>query len=135
MTLDRLNKHFELGRSLRRAQELKEALELNVSPVTQRRDGMPHGTGVSDHVGNLAAELADLGAQIEFLGSEVRNDEPEVLAFIESIDDAYIRTMFRLRFLKFLSWDDVADIIGGNTRDSVSRTCYRYIRKAEQGGL
>ena len=135
MTLERLNKHFELGRQLRRVQALKDTLELNVSPVPPRRDGMPRGTGVSDNVGNLAAELADLGAHIEFLETEVIKDEPEVLAFIESIDDAYIRTMFRLRFLKFLSWDDVAGIIGGNTRDSVSRICYRYIRKAEQDGL
>lgn len=133
MTLDRLNKHFEMGRKLRRTQELREALELNIPPTAPKRDGMPHGTDVSDPVGNLAAELADLGAQIAYMEQEVKKDEPEILRFIEGIEDAHVRTIFRLRFLRFLSWDDVAAIIGGNTRDSVSRMCYRYVRKAKRG--
>lgn len=43
---------------------------------------------------------------------------------------AYIRTILRLRFVRCLTWKEVARTIGGrNTSDGVRMTVYRYLGK------
>ena len=59
---------------------------------------------------------------------------------VDTIPDIQTRLIFRLRFLRCMTWDEVADTIGGrNTVSGVKKTCYRYLdaekakRKAEAG--
>ena len=49
--------------------------------------------------------------------------------FIASITDSHIRRIDNLRVLEGLSWQKVADRIGGNTEDSVRMAFERYIKK------
>ncbi|MCL2718109.1 MAG: hypothetical protein FWE14_04940 [Lachnospiraceae bacterium] len=51
--------------------------------------------------------------------------------YINDIDDSYTRMIFSLRFIDGLSWDKVADHIGGgNTDQSVKKRCYRHLDKS-----
>lgn len=132
MTLSELNEHYELVRQLLQAQELLERLHTAALPGAQKITGMPRTPGVSDRVGNLAAEIADAGSTLEDLREKVRQEEPRIVAFIESIDDLQLRTIMSLRFMQGMEWADVADTIGGgNTVASVSMRCYRYLSYSE----
>ena len=50
--------------------------------------------------------------------------------FIASIEDSHIRRIINLRFIENLSWNKVADRIGGgNTEDSVRMALNRFMEK------
>lgn len=52
----------------------------------------------------------------------------EVEEFISSIDDSHIRRIVTFRIVEGLSWNEVADKIGGgNTNESVKKTYYRFM--------
>jgi len=54
----------------------------------------------------------------------------DILEFVASIEDSYIRQIFIYRYIDGLSCWDVADKLGGgNTGNSVSQTCSRYFKK------
>lgn len=50
--------------------------------------------------------------------------------FFASIEDAQTLMIFEMRFKEEYSWEQIAARIGGNnTKDSVKKTCYRYLKK------
>lgn len=105
------------------------SFEAKAHPGAQALTGMPHTPGVSDKVGDLAVEIADLKDQIARLESEIEQKRGQVTQFIVSIENDQTRMIFRLRFLRCLTWSQVADVIGGrNTEDGVKKACYRYLR-------
>lgn len=92
--------------------------------------GMPHAPGVKDKVGDLAVEIADLDIRRQYIEAEIKEQKEKVEEFVATIDDYYLRTIFRLRFERGLSWKEVATIVGGrNSEESVKSACYRYLRK------
>ena len=128
MTLSELNWHFELRDKLAKAQETLTVLRQRALPGAAAMTGMPHAPGVSDKVGNLAAEIADMEEYIRYMRAEVQANEGTVLAFIQSIEDVQVRLVFRLRFIRCLTWAEVASVIGGpNSEESVKKMCYRYL--------
>lgn len=130
MTLTELNRHFELREKLEKAQETLAILRQRAHPGAAALTGMPHTPGVSDKVGDLAAEIADMDAYIAAIEAEVAASEVPVLAFICSIEDAQIRLVLRLRFVRGLSWKEVSQVLGQYTSESsVKSTCYRFLRE------
>lgn len=54
----------------------------------------------------------------------------QVEEFIASVEDSRMRRIITLRFIDNLSWNRVADHIGGgNTEDSVKKSFYRFMEK------
>lgn len=72
----------------------------------------------------LYARKATL-ASLELELMEMLNQVEE---FIASVDDSRMRRIITLRFIDNLSWNKVADRIGGNnTEDSVKKAFYRFM--------
>ena len=130
MTLQQLNQHAELRRQLAKAERLRESLRAAAEPGAQVLTGMPHAPGYQNKLCDLAAEIADLSNEIARLRAYIREREPEIADFINSIWDGQTRTIFRLRFLRGMGWGDIARAIGGgNTASSVRIICHRYLKK------
>lgn len=128
MTLDELNEHLGLLEDLATTREIRESFLTKAKPGAAPLTGMPHGSGVKDKVGDLAAEIADLDEQIETLEWAVQESEKHVLPFIDSIRDIQTRMIFRLRFVRGLSWKKVAWTFGKtDSEDAVKKICYRYL--------
>lgn len=54
----------------------------------------------------------------------------QVEEFIAGVEDSRIRRIITLRFIENMSWNKVADRIGGgNTEDSVKKSFYRFMEK------
>ncbi len=52
----------------------------------------------------------------------------KVEEFIASLEDSRMRRIINLRFIEGLSWNKVADRIGGgNTEDSIKKAFYRFM--------
>ena len=65
---------------------------------------------------------------LELLEFDILEKANEVEEFIKSVDDSRMRRIINLRFIEGLSWNQVADRIGGNnTEDSVKKAFYRFM--------
>lgn len=73
----------------------------------------------------LYARKATL-SELEMELLETLND---VEGFISSIKDSHIRRIVNLRVVEGLSWQKVADKIGGNTEDSVRMAFERFMKR------
>lgn len=130
MTLEELSGYYRLHTRLERNLEMLESLEAAAHPGAQAITGMPHASGVRDKIGDLAVEIADLKDCILSLRKELDREEAKINRFISAIDNDQTRTIFRLRFLRCLTWKEVAFMIGGrNTEAGVRMICYRYLNE------
>lgn len=133
MTLQELSQYFKLRERLARDEEILESLEATACPGAQVLTGMPHTPGVKDKVGDLAVEIADMKERIRFLEEEIAREGVKVSAFIAGIENDQTRMIFRLRFLRCLTWGEVAAVIGGrNTEAAVKNVCYRYLESCDE---
>lgn len=132
LTLQELNRYFELQARLKQAKEMLSSLREAAHPGGQVLTGMPHAPGVKDKVGDLAIEIADLSERISYMEAEIAEKQSELSRFIDSIKEDHLRMIFRLRFLRGLAWKDVAAVVGGhNTEYGVKAACYRYLAGME----
>lgn len=84
----------------------------------------------SDKVSEIAVKTAETQRKIEQKLLELEKVKNEVTSYILSIDDCQTRLIFKLRCLNLLSWNAVADQVGGmNSEDSVKKRFYRYLEK------
>ena len=83
---------------------------------------------VTDKVGGLAAEIADLDSQIEQITAKSDAEEAQLADWIAGIRDPRTRLVFRLRFFRALSWKEIAKITH-TTTDTVKAIVYRYLRE------
>ncbi len=128
MTLQELSDHFKLRERLDRNLEILDSLEAAACPGAQVLTGMPHTPGFRDKVGDLAIEIADMKERIRYLRKEVESSELQISNFIDNIENDHTRMLFRLRFMRGLTWKEVASVIGGrNTDVGVKSACYRYL--------
>lgn len=129
MTLEQLNEYLVLGETRARNAELLENLERAAYPKSPGFDAMPHGGGVSDRVGDLAAEIADVKSDIERIDAEMQHMAGQIEDFIGRVPDAQIKIVLRLRFLRCLSWKQVASVLGNyRTADSARHIALDYLR-------
>ena len=91
---------------------------------------MPHAHGISDPVGNLATEIADMRETVARRKAAIAKSEETIATYISTIGDSQTRMIFRLRFIRGMSWKEVAATIGGrNTEAGVKAVCYRYMAR------
>ena len=129
MTLQELSKYYKLHERLERNREMLSSLYAAAGPGAQVITGMPHATGVSDKVGDLAAELWDLQSKIDYLEQRCAEEKKKLEKYIGGIKDDQTRMIFRLRFIHCMTWPQVAGAIGGrNTANSVRAICYRHLK-------
>lgn len=127
MTLQELNKHYHLRARMNDESQTLRSLYDTAYPKTHLSD-MPHAPGIKDRVGDLAVEIADLAERVRFMQEEVNQQEKDIIAFVNTIDDGNMRTILRLRFLRCLTWGEVAAVLGGrNTEEGVKTACYRFL--------
>ena len=129
MTLQELSKYYKLHERLERNREMLSSLYVAAGPGAQVITGMPHAPGVSDKVGDLAAELWDLQSKIDYLEQRCAEEKKKLEKYIGGIKDDQTRMIFRLRFIHCMTWPQVAETIGGrNTANSVKLICNRYLK-------
>ena len=129
MTKKELSQLYWLNREIemdtKRLQELKSAA---YSPKAQKLDGMPRNPGNGDALARLVSEIVDLEAIIAAKQQQCIHERNRLERYIADIPDSLTRQIFTLRFINGLTWYQVAmHIGGGNTEDSVRKTCDRYL--------
>ena len=132
MTLKELSQLYYLNREIEMDKRRLQELEVKALPGAQVITGMPHAPGVTDKVGEYAAEIADLRGIIEAKHQQCLYERSRLERYISSIEDSLLRQVFTYRFVNGLPWQQVAACIGGsNTADGVRMMCNRYIKATE----
>lgn len=127
-TREMLDAHFQLLREREAVAEMLNSLE-KTGPRVQHITGMPHTPGYSDPTSALAIEIADMRNELTRLDAEIARSEKEVSAFIEGIDDVICRQLLRLRFLRGLTWKEVAGAAGRRyTEGAAKNSIYRFLK-------
>jgi len=106
-----------------------EQLELVIQGGVSRLPGIPRIPGFSDRVGDLVPEISVLKETLEGKLKLALDELTNLEAFIGQIDDAYLRLIFTYRYIKGLSWVQVAHKLGGSTADSVRMMHNRYLQR------
>ena len=89
--------------------------------------------GGQSAVENLALEIADLEAIIDSKITQCIHEQNRLERYIAGIPDSRTRMIMSFRFVDGFSWGKVASKVGGgNTSDSVKKTCYRHLKKGKK---
>ena len=129
MTKKELSQLYWLRREIEEDRRRLDELEaIAASPASPRYDGMPHAPGTGDGMARMAAEIAELKALIAAKQQQCIHERNRLERYISGISDSLTRQIFTLRFVKGLSWWQVAARVGGNTADSVRKAVDRYLQ-------
>lgn len=105
-------------------QRLREAADVK-SP---RLDGMPHGSGTCDKLGNLVPEIIDTEKELNYQITALREKQRKLHNWIDD-QPPKVQLIVLLRFEDGLSWEEVATQMGTwkATGDSVRIYLKRYM--------
>ena len=120
MTLTEISRYFHLNETIQKNREALKFLRERAEPAAPSLNGMPHASGVKDSTGRLAVEIADMDARITYLEEQAEQERDKAVAFCSTIQDARLYLIFRLRFVRCLTWAEVADLLGTTTPRRVS---------------
>lgn len=127
MTRQDLEKHLKLRRQLMECRDILQNLKRSVGPGTQALTGMPHAPGVKDKVGDLATEIAYMERRVAALEAKVDDQAVEVRNFIAGVQDDQMKIILSLRYIRGLTWIEVALVLGGrNTGSGVRSAVWRF---------
>ena len=104
--------------------------ELSALPIlkAQRYDGLPHGTGISNPVRDIAEQREKIRTIIRGKEVEIERQKAEITEYIMTIDNSITRQIFYLRHVKLYSWAKIAHEVGGdNTPDGVRKAHDRFL--------
>lgn len=133
MTLKELSQLYYLNREIEMDKRRLQELEVRALPGAQVLTGMPHVPGITDKVGEYAAEIADLRGIIEAKHQQCLYERSRLERYISGIEDSLLRQIFTYRFINGLPWGQVAACIGGgNTRDGCRMAVKRYLERTEE---
>ena len=131
MTLKELSQLYYLNREIQRDSKRLKDLKMSEVKTTARYSDMPKSKSMThDIMAEKVATIVDLEEMLEFKKLKRVYEEKRLMHFIESIDDCFLRLIFKLRFIDCKKWDTIACYVGGgNTGDSIKKNCYRYITR------
>lgn len=106
-----------------------------LTSISPNLSGMPHGGGVHDKLGEGVPELVDKKNELEAQKRGFEQEEKEINDWIDAVDDLQVNLILCLRFREKLTWNEVADQMGGiNTDDSCRKMIDRYLEKGDKNG-
>ncbi len=131
MTREDLMQVYYIEKEVEMWQDELERLRNSAEAAAIRYTGLPSGKGKKcDKVAETAVSLADTERKIEKKLRELEAAKNEILNYILNIDDCQTRLIFKLRCINLMSWNAVADKIGGmNSEYSVKKRFYRYLEQ------
>lgn len=130
MTKKELSQLYYLKKEIKEQQRRIAELEAAATKCTANISGMPSGRGISDKVGQYAAQIADLKAILDLNIKKCFYELNQIDRYIQSVEDPLIRQIMMYRFENHMSWRQIERAIGGNNNaESLRKRLFRYLRK------
>lgn len=131
MTNEMLSEAYYLEQEINEwKRHLRMLKEQSLTPELDMAKERVSGGTLSDSTGDLASEIADLERKIRKKVYELIRLKNKIAEYIMGIEDSQTRLIFHLRVYDLMTWNAIADKIGGmNSEDSVKKRYYRYLKK------
>lgn len=145
MTIHELSQLYYMKKDIQRLVDLrtekKEQLEELNSQSTgisgMNMSGMPRASTPRNRIEEIIAQIDAKEREILALDQQIRKKriryeavKQELEEAIDKCDDYRISLIMKYRFIDLLTWQQIANRIGGNnTADGVRKACNRYIRE------
>lgn len=159
MTRDKLRQYSDLLGEAEEVRDKIDRLEMQISKIEDRLEVIKSGEVVKDKVyGGLGGVqgfvitgfptkeyeekrsslltkrllLNQQKSELEILEFTIMKNTNDIVNFMSSINDSYIRRIVNLRYVENLTWDMVAARIGGgNSVSGVKMAFTRFMEKSE----
>ncbi len=129
MGLDELNRNRELHKQLEMAYEMAQSIRDRAGLRATSMNAMPRGSGISDHVGEIAAAAADLDQRIREIEDQVEAGDQAIRAFANSTGDVRLQQIIQFRYIACLTWERTAELMGDRyTPSGCRRLLHKFLR-------
>ena len=140
MTKEELKQIYYLNKEIKMWQKELSELQCRSLVKGQEITGMPFSkTNLNtDKVGEMAIQMADIDLIIRGKLAEIQIQRKKIIEFISMVDDSLLRQIIYLRNVSCMSWNQVANEIGGNNTEGSVRMMYnRFLEgiKVERGNV
>ena len=102
-------------------------------PAANESSAVTHllsGKGVSDKIGDYAAQIADLKALLDLNLKKCFYEFNRLNRYIEEVEEPLIKQIMIYRFENQMSWMQIEKAMGGKNRaESLRKKLYRYLKK------
>ena len=133
MTKTELSQLYYLNREIEEIKQRISEIEGLATNCTSKLTGMPVLTGISDKIGNCAAELADLRCLLDLNLKKCFYELNRLNRYINNINDSQMRMILSLRYINGLPWEQVAASISCSlSGESVRKAHDRYLEKSKK---
>ena len=130
MTKKELSQLYYLKKEIKEQQRRIAELEAAATNCSTKITGLPSGKGISDKIGNYAAQIADLKALLDLNLKKCFYELNRLDRFIQSVKDPLLRQILTCRFVNGYSWSKIAYTVGGNnTPDGLRVKMMRFLQK------
>lgn len=127
MTEKELNEIYYINIEIKRLKKEQEELESLSLVKGQEITGLPGGNQTSNKVADYAIELAEIKELIELEIKRLYIVRAKIERYIETIDDAEIRLIVRLRAINNMRWEDIGEELGME-RTTVSKKYRAFLK-------
>lgn len=131
MTKDELKQIYYLNNEIHMWQKELEKI-CNISLIKSPIISLTPSTtpNNNDIVAQLSTKITDIEFIIKDKLREVELQKEKIITYINEIDDSLMRQIIYYRDIKLMSWNKVAQKIGGgNTADSVRKLYSRFLKE------
>ena len=130
MKQEELEQYQDLKREIEQVQVRVRALEHAAEPGAQRLTGLPAAPGVTDRLGDYAAEIADLQAVIGERYRRCLRERIRLEQYISAADDSLTRQVLTLRFVDGLGYPQIARRLGSrHSPEALRQRTSRYLKQ------
>lgn len=129
MTREKLSQLYYLKKEIKQLELQIAELEAMADGHIINTTGLPSGKGVSDKVGNYAAQIVDLKALLDLNLKKCFHELNKLNRYIQSVDDPLVRQILVCRFEQNMTWQQIENAIGGgNSSEGLRKKMYRFLK-------
>lgn len=131
MTKEELSSIYYIRQEIKMWEEQLELLTCKAQGKAMRLTGMPFASssGTGDQMADIAVRKADITELIERKKERLQQEQKEIIEWIMTIDDTFIRQIMLYRHVRCYTWHEVAESIGRITPESIRKQHDRYLKK------
>ena len=129
MTVEELSQLYYLKREISNIEYRIAELEAKATDISAKITGMPHSGKSGDKIGSIVSQIDCYKSALKKKLAECTSELIRLNEYISACPDSFTRQILEYRFIDGMSWNQVADQIGGTSEYAVKHTAYRYIRK------
>lgn len=136
MTKRELMQLYYLEKEIRALENRIEELEREIENCTRILTDMPKNRNRNNKIAEIAAEIVDVKRLLDLKRQERIYTRNRILRCIQAIDNCEVRLIIEYRFIDRLSWQQVANRMGGYaTAASVRMIANRFLRENQKPDL